>query len=427
MSLTLVLLLFLLCYLLFVWKSGFTFPILYLFLFTYFIQYVFSVFLIYNEYPELRKQMPIKENDLFSYVTPALAFLFAGVFLFNKDVPVRSLLTKIDPRDAARLGHLLIALSFGIDFILNFEIPGIQSIYSFTFFLKFSGAMCYLFSPSIFHYLLLLFVYGTLAFRAIVGGVFIDFFMWATYLFTMATLSFRFHLVWRLSFILIAAPVLILIQSVKVDYRKATWFGKREAGVGYLTELAQEKQREERDPFARSAGVVNTVGRLNQGWHLGKVLKWVPKHEPFANGQDLLGDIQGTILPRFFFPEKKTIGSQDKFYRYTGHKLRDSTSMTIGVLGDFYINFGRNGSFIALFLFGAFMARAVYWFMKNVVMKDPINIVWVPFLFSYLVRANNDFYMVFNSLVKGFLIFLFIQYLRKQLWPAKPMNSNQAN
>jgi hypothetical protein len=135
----------------------------------------------------------------------------------------------------------------------------------------------------------------------------------------------------------------------------------------------------------------------------------------------MLGDFEGAILPRLFFPDKKIIGSQDKFEKFTGHSLEKQTSMTIGVLGDFYINFGRWGSFILLFVFGAIISRLLFIFLRKYVLPNPINIIWIPFLFSYLVRANNDFYIVINNLVKGYLIFLFVTYLQKRIWPTKPI------
>ncbi|MFM9840736.1 MAG: hypothetical protein ACKVOQ_20890 [Cyclobacteriaceae bacterium] len=379
--------------------------------------------MIYNEYEVLRRQMPIGEQELFDYVIPALLFLFAGVFIFNRDIPILECLKRIDRKDAANLGHLLVSVSLifdGLDFL---NIPGVHSIHSFTYYLKFSGAMCYFFAPSTPNYAVLFFVFLSLVQHALYGGVFIDFFMWSTYLFIIVSLRYELSFKIRLSFILLAAPVLIIVQSVKSEYREATWNGKRETGIGLVKDLAQKKQEKENDPFERSDGVVRTVGRLNQGWHLGKVLRWVPKHEPFSGGDDILGDIEGTVLPRIFFPDKKIIGSQEKFYRYTGHKLTLGTSMTIGVLGDFYVNFGRWGSFFMLFVFGAFAARALHFFVRKYVLTDPINVIWIPYLFSYLVRANNDFYIVFNNLVKGFLIFLFINYVRRQIWPSKvPVN-----
>ena len=50
----------LIIYFLLVWKAGKIYPILYLFLFIYFLQYLFSSYLIYNEYPALAAWMPIK-------------------------------------------------------------------------------------------------------------------------------------------------------------------------------------------------------------------------------------------------------------------------------------------------------------------------------------------------------------------------------
>jgi hypothetical protein len=383
------------------------------------VQYIFSVYLIYNVYPVLAEQMTIKQDVLFSYLIPALLSLFAGVFAFNKDIKISNIFSKIDRKQAVDLGNLLIGVSLFFDVL---PLPGIKSIVSFTYYLKYIGVMCFLFAPSGRNYSVIAIIYLLLVREALQGGIFIDFFMWSTYLFLIVSLRYEFSLRLRALFIVLAVPLLILIQSVKYEYRKATWSGKRETGVELITELAVEKEKQRDDPFNQSEGVVRTVGRLNQGWHLGMVLRWVPSHESFSNGEDFLGDVGAAILPRFFFPNKKMGGSQDKFYKYTGRKLTKTTSMTIGVLGDFYINFGREGSFLALFIFGAVVSRLVYFFIRKYVLPDPINVIWIPFLFSYLVRANNDFYFVFNNLSKGFLIFIAINYLRKQLWPNRPIN-----
>jgi hypothetical protein len=421
----LIFLVFFLLYFLFIGKAGKIYPILYLFVFTYFIQYVFSVYLIYNEYPVLRKQMTISQEQLFDYLVPALLCLFAGVFLFNKDFKVVDLMKNIDRKRATKLGHILLFISFSFDFLSLIGLPQIGSIVSFTHCLKYAGAMCYLFSPSPLNYFLLALSYLGLISDVLANSIFIDFFIWGTFLFFMICLVHKFSVGMRLSFIIYAVPLVVLIQSVKFEYRNATWSGKKESGVGLITEIAGKKQNEMGDdPFAKSEGVIRTVGRLNQGWHLGMVLKQVPKRQDFSYGSDMWGDIVGSILPRIFFPNKKTIGSQDKFFTYTGHKLTKGTSMTIGLLGDFYINFGKEGAFVGLFIFGAVISRFLYFFIKKHVVNDPLNIIWIPFLFNYLVRANNDFYVVFNNLVKGYLIFLAVSYLQRKFWPDHPVLKN---
>lgn len=404
-------------YFLFVWKGGKVFPLMYLFLFIYFIQYIFSVYLSYNEYNVLRQQMVTSEKQLFEYLVPAMCFLFAGVFLFNKDIAVNHLWDKIDPNEATRLGHFLVAFSFFCDIFSFIGLPGFSAIVSFTYFIRFSGAMCYLFAPNLLNLSLMGVLYSLLLISAVQGGVFVDFFVWAAYLFLIFAMKFNWSFKARSSFILLAVPVLVVIQLVKSEYRAATWTGKKESGLGLITELAEKNQEKENQFSYQSSGVMKTVGRLNQGWHLGLVLRHVPRHQPFLEGQDMITDLQGIVLPRVLLPDKKIIGSQEKFRKFTGQKLRGRTSMTIGVFGDFYVNFGWWGSLVAAFFFGAFIALSFRWFMIKYVLPDPLNIVWVPFLFTYLVRANNDFYIVMNHLFKGYLIFLFANYLRHQFWP----------
>jgi hypothetical protein len=408
----------LILYLLLIWKAGNVFPILYLFLFVYFVQYVFSVYLIYNEYPALEKQMPIPQEVYFNYTLTAVTCLFAGVFLFNRDVQIAHLLKKVDPVDAERLGHILLVISFFFDFVLGLGFSSLASIVSFTNYLKYAGALCYFFSPSLRNYGLIAFVYVWLVRDALVG-IFIDFFIWSTFFFFIVSLRFQFSMKVRVFFIIVALPIVILIQTIKHEYRRQVWSGKKEASVGLITDIAEKRQ--ENAPLLQTYGVISTVGRLNQGWHLGKTLKWVPSKQPIMNGKDMWEDIVGSILPRIFFVDKKIIGSKDKFKKFTGHQLTKSTSMTIGVLGDFYVNFGRTGSFIGLFIFGAVMARLIYFFIKKHVIPNPINIIWIPFLFSYLVRANNDFYVVINSFVKGYLVFLFVSYVKDYLFPSTKM------
>lgn len=82
--------------------------------------------------------------------------------------------------------------------------------------------------------------------------------------------------------------------------------------------------------------------------------------------------------------------------------------MTLGVIGDFYLNFGKTGTAIALFLFGYFIARVKRYFMHEFVYPNPINLIWLPFIFSYLIRPGNEFYMVLNHLFKSALVLIFV-------------------
>ncbi|WHZ08892.1 MAG: hypothetical protein OJF59_002646 [Cytophagales bacterium] len=416
MTLSVVFIVFVLLYLLLMRQANKFIPIIYLALFTYYIQYIFSVYLIYNEYPMLERQMPLRQEVLFGYLIPAVAALFGGALLFKKDIDLSQRVKDITPQAATRLGHLLLIISLSVD-VGTIFIPSLESVSSFTNNLKYGAFMCYTFSLTPLNIVLMFLIFSNLLRDALIGGIFIDFFMWCTMFFMMFSYRFQFSDFRRYLFILIAFPVLILIQSIKQEYRYCTYKGKKESGLGTLTELAIKKQEQEDSPFTESSGVINTVARLNQGWHVAKVMKHVPSKVPFSNGEDFLSDLKGVILPRVLFPEKKIAGDHSKFEHFTGHILHNNTSMTVGVLGDYYLNFGYTGALVGLFIFGAVASRAVYWFTKKYVVSHPINIIWIPVLFGYMVRANNDFYTVINSMFKGFLIFLFVQFLLKAVWP----------
>src|SRR5687767_6613190 len=267
MNVTVMVVGFIVLYLLLIWKSRDTYPILYLFIFTYFIQYVFAPYFVYNQYDVLSYQMPIPQAVYFNYTIPALFFLFSGVFLFKKDFSIRANLRRIKRIQAIQLAYLLLAISLTFDFIEFIGITAFTSIGSFTTYLKYVAAFCFLFAPSRFNYFLIGVIYLQLALSVLGGGVFISFFIWSTFLFFFITLSFRIPFWLRTSVILIAVPATILVQSVKKEYREMTWEGPHEGGVELFSDLAEKNEDE--GPYTESKGVISTIGRLSQGWHLG--------------------------------------------------------------------------------------------------------------------------------------------------------------
>lgn len=402
--------LFVFLYLFLIWKAGKTYPIMELFIFIYFVQYVFSTYLVYTDYNREFHKMPVGQEEYFSYAIPALLCLFGGVILFNKNYDVRHVVNHIDPAMSAKVGYLLLSISLVFDGLVFLGLGFLESVVSFTTYLKYVAAFCFLFTESKLKYLLIGLIYSILAYVVLREGVFISFFVWATYLFFFIVLKFRISYWLRLSFIFVAVPMVIVVQSVKEEYREVTWSGQREGGVELFTELA-EKNTDLEEPFAETEGTVSTIGRLTQGWHLGLTMRRVPRHQDFANGQEMFDDVIASLVPRIFFSDKKKVNSQEKFYKYTGYRLGGTTSMSIGILGDFYVNYGRSGSYVMLFIFGALLAISFNYFIRRFVYRNPINIVWIPFILNYLIRANNDFYIFFNGLVKGLIIFLLIQYV----------------
>lgn len=427
MSLTLVFVVLAFLYLLLIAKAGKTYAILYLFIFIYFLQYIFSPYLSYTFYKVLGDQMPISQEEYFNYTVPALIFLFSGILLFKRDVDISRALKRINPTEATSYGFMLIVISYSLDFISYLGLSYFNSVISFTSYFKFLGAFCLLFGNSRLRYPIIGVIYLLLAVSVLRAGVFINFFIWSLFLFFFITLKFNIPFSLRASFIVLSLPVLFMIQGVKHEYRQITWKGKQEGGVELLTDLAQKRKLDDANlDYSKTSGVVRTVGRLNQGWHVGLTLRHVPGKEPFANGKEMMNDVVASLLPRIVFSGKKEVNSQEKFNKYTGHLLTGKTSMSIGLLGDFYINYGWGGSFVMLFVFGALIALFLNFFVRRYILPNPINVIWIPFILSYLIRANNDFYIFFNCMIKGFVIFLAVDYYRYKILRPRPVRRRVA-
>jgi hypothetical protein len=406
-------------YLFVIFRTGKTFPLLEMFFFTYYLQYILATYLSYNAYRELSVQMALDQDSYFAYAVPALGFLFLGTLVAYKKVNIREYINLINPVHAHRYGLFLVVLSYSLDVITALGASGLNSILFFTTQLKYLGAFALIFSRSKINLAVAVAIFVQLALDVIQSGVFIVFFTWVSYLFFVACLRYNFSIAVRMSFIVASFFVLVVIQGVKDEYRALTWQQGKAGGVGLITDLAKKKNRNDM-PFQQSAGVIKTVGRLSQGWHLGMTLKRVPAIQPFVDGEEMGTDVAAALIPRVIISDKKSVHSHDKFLKFTGWKLHGTTAMTIGLLGDFYINFGRTGSFIMLFIFGVLLGKFVVFFIRKYVKPNPLNFIWLPFILNYLIRADNDFYIVLNCAVKGFLIFLAMDFVMRKLWNDPP-------
>jgi hypothetical protein len=63
-------------------------------------------------------------------------------------------------------------------------------------------------------------------------------------------------------------------------------------------------------------------------------MDYVPRKEPFANGETIITSLGAAVLPRFVWQDKPEIGGRDMICRFLGdcHKLK--YAYDIGQLGE---------------------------------------------------------------------------------------------
>jgi hypothetical protein len=94
--------------------------------------------------------------------------------------------------------------------------------------------------------------------------------------------------------------------------------------------------------------------RLDQNWLVGAaVAKLSSGTVPFARGSTIQ-DAALAIVPRMFWPEKTVaVGSGDLVSRFTGLSFQGDTSVGIGQLMEWYVNFGETGVIVGFLVIGA--------------------------------------------------------------------------
>lgn len=171
-------------------------------------------------------------------------------------------------------------------------------------------------------------------------------------------------------------PVLVLIvgitvllatfwQAVKTDYR--VLIGEQgesidhpiSSRIAFLSDRAvQLRAPDFVDAFQLG---MQRLGYLD---FFAYALRWVPAYVPHQRGALWLGAVRHIFTPRLFFPNKPSIDDSERTVEFTGAHIagaQEGTSISIGYVGESYIDFGFIGMFAPIFLLGTFWGWAYRW------------------------------------------------------------------
>jgi len=205
--------------------------------------------------------------------------------------------------------------------------------------------------------------------------------------------------------------VVLIIQQIKSVYRSNITYGQ-----GNTAAFEESfKTVNQSGGFFDLNNIAGSNVRINQGFIVTYAMSWVPEHEPFARGAELVKILEAAFLPRIIAPDKLKAGDNSLVFKYTGMTIRQGTSMSISALGDFYVNFGTFGGCIGMFLFGWIFNLVLIGFQKF--SKDfPIILVFTPLVFYYPIRPDTALQTGLGHLVKAsFLLWVMIIFWKKDL------------
>lgn len=375
------------------------------------------VYRVYNnEYfvQDLYYDMSVPEVTYYSFMVPALLCMIIGMKLplFGGQAATRRIqeavaASKIYLLGKSNLGVLLMVIGFASGILEGF-VPGELRYVAYLFGkLLFAGVFYILYSeiPK-----KLLYIIGgsvALLVQALAQGMFGELVFTLLLGVLLFLLGRQISFPLKLGLVVVGAVLVLLLQSIKGEYRAYAWYGKGGGELSNTQAFLKILQDRIEDPsmFFDRYTMFPTVNRFNQGMIQGKVMAYVPTQRPFSEGSTIVNSLFASFVPRILWPEKPNAGGHWNMEYFTGF-IVEGYSMNVGPFGESYGNFGPSGGIYFMFLYGLFFNFAIFLLLR-IARRRPTIILWFPVLFLNSIQVETDILMTVNSLIKNSIFIAF--------------------
>jgi hypothetical protein len=363
-----------------------------------------------------RKYMLVQEPVYFHFALPAVMALVLALSWPSPEDSAENwqrilVRAKASLASFSGIGYQIIYVGLLSTLVSPFIPVAFRFFTDLFFFSSFAGVLYLFYSGYSTNKLItiLLFV-GAVFLQAINSGMFtVISYMGAT-IFSFFLLQNRSSLLTKLSFLLFGIFFLLVLQTSKTAFRKNLRTNKVDNKTELFISIVSEK-----------SGAVNTLFnpndffplyiRMNQGWNISKVMRYMPEIKPFDDGKRLGLTISSAFVPRFLWPDKPEAGGRGNMLYYANTVLTDF-STNIGPVGEAYGSFGPDGGVILMLLLGFFIRWVYLSFLKRAD-SIPLLVFWIPVLFYQTTySAETDILQIFNSLIKtSFFLWLLYRFV----------------
>jgi hypothetical protein len=351
-----------------------------------------------------KRTMPVPTDEYFTFAIPAVVAMYIGIHFplgkltINKNPRAYMDNVKESLRNKPTVGLTLITIGI-ISGLLDFLSP--ESLKQFFYLidhLTFVGVFYVIYSPNKYKKIIVPGIIAITVGQSLITGMFGEFVYILACALVLMMLGSKFSFYKKILVSAAGILFILIIQSVKPDYRKRIWQEGSSASPIYFAQLIGERITSPTTMLdADKLFVVAT--RMNQGWLIATTMKRVPAKYDFAYGETIWQSIAAAIVPRFLWPDKPESGGKANLKRFWGYNLV-GYSMNIGPLGEGYANFNVGGGIIFMFFYGLFFNVMLSVILKLSEKRYTI-VLWIPFLFFYAIGIETDLLTTMGSLVKG--------------------------
>jgi hypothetical protein len=356
------------------------------------------------------KYMPISSDDYFSFAIPGILAMSLGQRIRIKKLRFRKTPSmylenvKRSLKSNPAIGISLIGIGLVSGF-LDFLAPAsIKQIFYLAEHLTFVGVFYIIYSPYQYKRFIVPGVILLMLAQVVATGMFGEMIYILACSVTLMLLGTKVTFRTKLGFALIGIFMIVVLQSIKMEYRKESWMSGRGGDAVYFASLIANRVSDV-STLMDADNMFFTATRMNQGWLVAVTMKRVPARYPYGYGETIWQSVAAAFIPRFIWPEKPNAGGKANLKRYWGFIIV-GYSMNIGTLGEAYANFGTLGGIAYMFLYGLFFNFFLSSILK-MAEKRPTIMLWLPFLFFYSISVETDLYTTMGALIKS-MIFTWI-------------------
>ena len=369
--------------------------------------------------------MPIESDAYFSYALPAWLAFYAGIQYVSQSPPMQSHRSYIqaarDYLQDKQKNCIILSIIGLAGFLIRLTVPSAPTFISSlpAYCLLISAFYAY-YSRSVYRLVIFVISGVVLLTFTILTGMFGDLFLWLmlALIFGTAGKSNPISTQTKTVFFSLGFAFLLLIQSVKGEYRYNTWGhwqGERSGNTNLMIDLLTDRLTNP-EKLLNADHLYLSFARFNQGVMIGSAMANVPMHESYANGEVMLSLLY-PFVPRLLWPNKPQTGGHENIRRFTSLPQSENTSINLSPIGEGYVNFGYGGILFAG-LYGLLLG-GIFQYAFSLSKRIPSVVLWLPMLYIGCLTMETDLLSTWGSLVNSTLfiagLFWFLKCFRFQL------------
>lgn len=364
--------------------------------------------------------MYVDEDVYMNYVVPGVIALCVGLFLVNTSMPIKKIKDLFNEENKKRNIKVAYTLIFiGLISSLStkfFRIPSLAFIIFLATLLLYVGVSYLFFLFPKRKWLFFMSTLGVTLILSIESGMFHNLLLVASF-FGFLVIPSRTNFFTKLTLISIGVFFMYMLQVIKKDFREEIFSGKNVNSIEVFYTLIEREfivknnDVESHNNVEEEQKNADANNRLNQGWIISKVLENIPSKKPFLGGSTIWEAIEASLLPRFLAPNKKgTEQGLINFKEITGLLLSKNASMGLSLIAEFYANYGIVGGWVAMFIYGLFIALIIKYIINKLGKGSYLIVLWLIVFFFQVVKAETDFIKIFNHIIKSILFFMLVNW-----------------